>query len=169
MSKSRPEMKIAAIWVHETQMSFQRRCSCSIDHTTKIWRCILLPMWWWSQDNSSWFPQSPMLAPEVMLETSSDPAWAAKPRVRRSPRPHSHRSLCCLGVCCRITHRQVGTWPWLSCCGTAKGHPEPEQNSSTFPLQSLPEWATRQPLWTERWRARAGSDEINSGDRWFIA
>lgn len=41
--KSRPEVKIVAIWVHETQMSFQRRWSYSIDHTNKIWGCILLP------------------------------------------------------------------------------------------------------------------------------
>lgn len=105
-------------------------------------------------------------APEVMLETSSDPA---KPGVRRSPRPHSHRSLCFLGVCCRKTPGQVRMWPWLSCWGTAKGHPEQEQTSSTSPSQSLPEGATRQLLWTERWRAQAGSDEINSGDGWFIA
>lgn len=43
VSKSRPEVKIVARWVHETQLSFQRRCSYSIDHTTKIWGCILLP------------------------------------------------------------------------------------------------------------------------------
>lgn len=71
--------------------------------------------------------------------------------------------------CCRITHGQVRTWPWLSCWGTAKGHPEQEQSSSTFPSQSQPEWATRQLLWTERWRDQAGSDERNSGDWWFIA
>lgn len=86
---------------------------------------------------------SPIPAPEVMVETSSDPTQVAQSKVRRSPRPHSCRSLCFLDVCCRNRSGQARTQAWLNCCGTAKVNPEVEEISSTFALQSLPEGSSQ--------------------------
>lgn len=120
-----------------------------------------------------WFPQSPTChpfwlqrwcwRPAQTLQGLQIPDWGGPPDHTATGASAFWKFFC------RITHGQVRTWPWLSCWGTAKGHPEQEQSSSTFPSQSQPEWATRQLLWTERWRDQARSDERNSGDWWFIA
>lgn len=94
------------------------------------------------------FPKAPPLIHPGSRGDAGDQLRPCKAQAEEVTQTNNHRSLCFLGVCCcRITHGQVRTWPWLSCWGTAKGHPEQEENSSTSPLQSLPEGSSqnRQP------------------------